>query len=208
MVLSGTDRKQSDGPLPQLTPAWTPRSTAPPSPFVYPNSCLYCGAPLTHPPQLYTRRLRAPGDLVHPAVIWAINDKLDVSKEDYFARLYRIFYSVKIVECVTRAHLKGLSWHVDSTPPAAVIHSFLSEWFQTMIPALHSFTDWIWAHLWMSSCKWMNYFHPSVHVLAGLFSFMYMFDICSISKCFYGVVPLLVDWFASNVTTFRKNLLF
>ena len=117
MVLSGTDRKQSDGPLPQLTPAWTPRSTAPPSPFVYPHSCLYCGAPLTHPPQLYTRRLRAPGDLVHPAVIWAINDKLDVSKEDYFARSYRIFYSVKIVECVTRAHLKGLSWHVDSTPP-------------------------------------------------------------------------------------------
>ena len=162
MVLSGTDRKQSDGPLPQLTPAWTPRSTAPPSPFVYPNSCLYCGAPLTHPPQLYTRRLRAPGDLVHPAVIWAINDKLDVSKEDYFARLYRIFYSVKIVECVTRAHLKGLSWHVDSTPPPqqSSTHFCQNDFRPWSLLYTHSQIGYEHICEWAAASEWIIFIPP------------------------------------------------
>lgn len=119
MVLSQTDRKQSDSPPP---PIYTGSNTSlhsspfPPrlSPFLP-----YCGAPLTHPPQLYTRQLDAPGDLVHLAVIWMINDELDVSKEDYFARLYRIFYNVKIVDCVTRAHLKGLWVDMLIQPPCS-----------------------------------------------------------------------------------------
>ena len=88
-VLPQTDSKQSDCPLPQPAPAQTPRFQLP-FPLVSPHSCFIEGLTHPHSPLSTAVHQAAPcmGDAIYPA---EINDELDVSKDDYFPRLYRFF---------------------------------------------------------------------------------------------------------------------
>lgn len=146
MVLPQTEHKQSDGPLPQLTATWT----LPPSPLSLPILALLRCSHHPHPPSTAVQLTAlCTGDIAHSAKIWE-RDELDVGREEMILSDYVEFFHVKMW-CITLVELVNIQR--PPPPPQALI--FVSMWFQTLIPALLSFTDRIWAHLWMSSRMWM-----------------------------------------------------